>query len=102
MARDERVFTMIIEHELMHQETLLYMMQQLPYDQKARPSWLPAPRSGGDGRPHRAGARGNGHARMRAHRPRFRLDNEFPSVQVFVPAFTVDETPVRTCNSSPS
>src|SRR5206468_6985117 len=41
MARDERVFTMLIEHELMHQETLLYMMQQLPYDQKLRPSWLP-------------------------------------------------------------
>ena len=51
MARDERVFTMIIEHELMHQETLLYMMQQLPFDQKVRPSWMPGPDLGRGGRP---------------------------------------------------
>ncbi len=41
MARDGRVFLMVIEHELMHQETLLYMVQQLGYDQKIRPGWLP-------------------------------------------------------------
>src|SRR2546427_10914761 len=32
MARDSRVFAMVIEHELMHQETLLYLLQRLPLE----------------------------------------------------------------------
>ena len=32
---------MVIEHEMMHQETLLYMMQRLPLPQKVKPAWLP-------------------------------------------------------------
>src|SRR6185436_10802175 len=54
MARDGRVFSMVIEHELMHQETLLYMLQRLPFD------W----------------------------------DNEFSALEVHVPAFRIDGTPV--------
>src|SRR5499426_2423024 len=34
MAHGGRVFQMVLEHEYMHQETLLYMIQQLPADQK--------------------------------------------------------------------
>src|ERR1051325_5282516 len=41
MAREGRVFAMVAEHEQMHQETLLYMMQRLPQSQKVRPSWAP-------------------------------------------------------------
>ncbi|HZE37099.1 MAG TPA: SUMF1/EgtB/PvdO family nonheme iron enzyme [Candidatus Eisenbacteria bacterium] len=95
MARDERVFTMIIEHELMHQETLLYMMQQLPYDQKVRPAWLPRTPLG-RGRPPATARVPAGTVTLGCELTdlAFGWDNEFPSVQVFVPAFTVDETPV--------
>ena len=50
MARDARVFSMVIEHELMHQETLLYMLQELSDERKIRPAWLP-PAVMGRGRP---------------------------------------------------
>ena len=36
LHRSEAVFT-ILEHEAMHQETLLYMWHRLPFDQKRRP-----------------------------------------------------------------
>jgi formylglycine-generating enzyme required for sulfatase activity len=36
LDRAEAVFT-ILEHEAMHQETLLYMWHRLPFDQKRRP-----------------------------------------------------------------
>src|SRR5262249_40165889 len=39
MAQNGRVFAMVVEHELMHQETLLYMIQQLVPALKVRPSW---------------------------------------------------------------
>jgi len=95
MARDERVFTMIIEHELMHQETLLYMMQQLPSDRKVRPSWMPGPELGRGRRPATvrvpAGVATLG---CELADVSFGWDNEFPSAQIFVPGFRVDETPV--------
>src|SRR6266404_7935217 len=50
MPREGRVFAMVAEHELMHQETLLYMLQRLPLEQKVRPSWVP-PLVLGPGRP---------------------------------------------------
>ena len=37
LDRAEAVFT-ILEHEAMHQETLLYMWHRLPFDQKRRPA----------------------------------------------------------------
>src|SRR6185503_9608197 len=37
MGQGGRVLQMVLEHEYMHQETLLYMMQQLPVAQKIRP-----------------------------------------------------------------
>lgn len=95
MARDERVFTMVIEHELMHQETLLYMMQQLAFDLKVRPSWLP-PVTLGRGRPPATVQVPAGTATLGAGLTdlSFGWDNEFPPVQVFVPSFRVDQTPV--------
>ena len=41
MAENGRVLAMVVEHEMMHQETLLYMVQQLAPELKTRPSWLP-------------------------------------------------------------
>lgn len=46
LHRAEAVFT-ILEHEAMHQETLLYMWHRLPFDQKRRPSGY-RPRVEGD------------------------------------------------------
>jgi hypothetical protein len=37
MAEKGRAFEMVLEHEYMHQETLLYMLQELPLEQKNRP-----------------------------------------------------------------
>ena len=95
MARDGRVFTMIIEHELMHQETLLYMMQRLDLSLKVRPGWVP-PVPIGHARPPvmvhvPAGpvTLGAGLAELG-----FGWDNESPSHEVVVPGFRIDETPV--------
>ena len=41
MAQDGRAFEMVLEHEYMHQETLLYMMHELPLDKKNRPTKSP-------------------------------------------------------------
>ena len=41
MAQGGRVFEMILEHEYMHQETLMYMMQQMTSDAKLRPRNFP-------------------------------------------------------------
>ncbi len=95
MARDNRVFSMIIEHEQMHQETLLYMLQRLAFGQKMRPAWLP---------PHVLSA---GRSAIEVGIPpgtatlgavfddlTFGWDNEFPSLEVSVPGFAMDSTAV--------
>lgn len=86
----EAVFT-ILEHEAMHQETLLYLWHRLPYDQKRRPAAY-APRT--EGAPP---------SRDRVHVPagraalgvngdavEFSWDNERPAYQEDVPAFDID------------
>ena len=95
MARDARVFSMVIEHELMHQETLLYMLQELAHEWKIRPAWLP-PAVMGLGRPPATVPVAAGTATLGAELRdvSFAWDNESPSVQVFVPAFRIDATPV--------
>ena len=45
LDRAEAVFT-ILEHEVMHQETLLYMWHQLPFAQKRKPAGY-QPQTGG-------------------------------------------------------
>ena len=95
MAREGRVFAMVAEHELMHQETLLYMMQRLPLAQKARPSWVP-PLVLGPGRPAGKIAIPAGSTTLGARFDElpFGWDNEFAAVEVPVPAFRIDGTPV--------
>jgi hypothetical protein len=41
-----RVYHLGMEHEMMHQETLLYMYQQLDSKYKHKPNWIPAPITG--------------------------------------------------------
>jgi gamma-glutamyl hercynylcysteine S-oxide synthase len=86
----EGLFT-ALEHEAMHQETLLYMWHRLPYDRKRKPAVLRyevgvgAPPQATVGIP--AGA-----ARLGADRAAvvFGWDNEFDAHTVHVPAFEID------------
>lgn len=95
MARNGRVFEMVLEHEYMHQETLLYMMQELPIDKKNRPDGgvrysfeAPAP-----SHPIVIAA---GKARLgaRFENLHFGWDNEFSEVTVEVPEFAIDSMAV--------
>ena len=83
---------LILEHEEMHQETLLYMLHRLPLSAKNRPAGAepleaeaapPAPRE------VRVDA---GCATLGARRREiaFGWDNEFPRRETFVPGFSID------------
>jgi formylglycine-generating enzyme required for sulfatase activity len=95
MAREGRIFSMVIEHELMHQETLLYMLQRLPLERKPRPAGLP-PYVLGPGRPAGPVEVPAGPATLGARFDElpFGWDNEFSALEVHVPAFRVDATAV--------
>ena len=105
MHRAQALYT-ALEHEAMHQETLLYMWHRLPYEQKINKvlppkggsykenSWLPALA----GRTSESGGRTSavripaGTATLGADRERipFGWDNEFDEHRVEVPAFDID------------
>jgi ergothioneine biosynthesis protein EgtB len=95
MQRAQALYT-ALEHEAMHQETLLYMWHRLPYEQKKGLADVSLPPSGGRSLPARST-----HARVRipagvatlgADRSRitFGWDNEFDEHRVDVPAFDID------------
>ena len=86
----EGVFT-LLEHEAMHQETLLYMWHQVPLGDKKRPGGY-APHAAGDPPVQRSVAVPAGIATLGARRgiARFGWDNEFEAHEVVVPAFEVD------------
>jgi ergothioneine biosynthesis protein EgtB len=96
LADRGRIWHIAIEHELMHHETLLYMMQQLRRDLLRRPDDLngyvttlgaaPATATVAAGRVTLGGD---------FDRQPFGWDNEFPAHEADVGAFTVDTTPVR-------
>ena len=81
----------ILEHEQMHQETLLYMWHRLPYAQKRAPADV-ALNPGGSPPPAELIAIPTGRATIGARRAEvaFGWDNEFEAVQVDVPAFAID------------
>jgi gamma-glutamyl hercynylcysteine S-oxide synthase len=95
-----------LEHEAMHQETLLYMWHRLPYEQKRPPLPLPITDSRypiSDGRSSQGVAATSaavvipgGDAVLGAERGAipFGWDNEFERHVVQVPAFEVDTFPV--------
>ncbi|HEV8719038.1 MAG TPA: SUMF1/EgtB/PvdO family nonheme iron enzyme [Candidatus Binatia bacterium] len=86
---------MALEHEYMHQETLLYTMQQLSLDKKRRPDSLP--RYSFQSRAHqRQIAIPAGKARLGAKftDSLFGWDNEFGEQVVDVPSFNIDCLPV--------
>ncbi len=96
LRRSEALFAMM-EHELMHQETLLYILHQLPHDQKRRPAG-PAPETaeiaetGCPAPPPETVRVPAGAAVLGASMEsvRFGWDNEFPALEVEVPAFDID------------
>jgi iron(II)-dependent oxidoreductase len=95
MQRAQALYT-ALEHEAMHQETLLYMWHRLPYEQKIRPDVVLPPEGGSPTRPPRSGE-GTvripaGVATLGANREviPFGWDNEFDEHQVHVPEFEID------------
>ena len=96
MAANGRIFSVTLEHEMMHHETLLYMFQRLPTDWKRRPNEVaeyvfrggrPAGTVDIDGGPVVLGAD--------FEKIQFGWDNEFPETAAEVAAFRIDRTPVR-------
>src|SRR5262245_58415431 len=89
---------MVVEHEMMHQETLLYMLHRLPVEDLVRPEWLPTPVLGmrwPSADPERVRvAAGIATLGARADATDFGWDNERPAAEVFVPVFRVEATPV--------
>jgi iron(II)-dependent oxidoreductase len=112
MRGAEALYT-ALEHEAMHQETLLYMWHRLPHDQKERPTYLPyetkaqvparatvkvsaGPATLGARRPSTGSgeapstASGQSAWTGSAQAITFGWDNEFDAHTVDVPAFDVD------------
>ena len=91
-----RILEVAVEHELMHQETLQYLLQQLPYEHKRHPE--PRPKYLFDGAaPAKRVLIGGGPVVLGADfdATPFGWDNEFPELEVTVDDFVVDRMPVR-------
>ena len=90
LDRAEAVFT-ILEHEVMHQETLLYMWQRLPFAQKRKPAGY-QPRVDGAAPPGEWIEIPAGCATLGVQRGTnaFGWDNEFSALSANVPAFTIE------------
>ncbi len=88
---DDYIFT-LIEHEFMHQETLLYMMHNMPYENKIEAApWKAAPPAHPErGREPRRIRIPAGRATLGGAAGAFGWDNEFPAHALDVPAFTID------------
>jgi formylglycine-generating enzyme required for sulfatase activity len=86
----------VLEHELMHHETLLYLLQELPFEDKVRASWWSAPVVGGDASELPAVRVPAGQVRLGADFDSipFGWDNEFPARSERVEAFELDALPV--------
>lgn len=81
----------ILEHEAMHQETLLYMWHQLPYHDKRRPHGYTPDVSGETPRAESVSIpAGRATLGARSGEIPFGWDNEFQSSVVDVPAFSID------------
>jgi iron(II)-dependent oxidoreductase len=92
-----------LEHEAMHQETLLYMWHRLPFEQKHRVAMRDARGANVGGARGEAGGASRGNIRVPAGvatlgatrgAVAFGWDNEFDAHDVHVPEFDVDVLPV--------
>src|SRR5690606_19550429 len=101
MRNAEGLYT-ALEHEAMHQETLLYMWHRLPYEQKVRPTYLPYETRGAV--PPRSAVKiPAGRATLGTSRGRvpFGWDNEFDAHVVEVEAFEIDAHSVTNADYLP-
>lgn len=91
LDRAEGAYTML-EHEAMHQETLLYMWHRLPSSLKRRPENAPPIVFGGPPPERRTVRVPAGRATLGARRGDipFGWDNEYSSLTVQVPEFEID------------
>jgi ergothioneine biosynthesis protein EgtB len=95
LADRGRVWHLVIEHELMHHETLLYMMHQLPRGVLRRTAGLPPYRPGEVLTTGRVAVPAGPVTLGAEFADReFGWDNEFPRLDVDVAAFDVDRYPV--------
>jgi ergothioneine biosynthesis protein EgtB len=89
MQHGEAIYT-ALEHEAMHQETLLYMWHRLPHAHKHKPVDLKY-ELGGSSVSREAVGIPAGEATLGSERARgFGWDNEFGELRVQVPAFEID------------
>ena len=96
LADHGRVYQLVIEHELMHHETLLYMLQQLDRRFLVRPADLPACRLGAGAAPGRVRVpKGEAIVGASFDSVPFGWDNEFEAQRSVVDSFEIDQTPVR-------
>lgn len=91
-AADTATFALVLEHELQHQETLLYLLHLLDPEYKRRPNRIVE-----SGRPDLAATNGRvrvpaGSFEMGARNGSFSYDNERPAHRVDVSSFRVDRT----------
>jgi ergothioneine biosynthesis protein EgtB len=90
LDRGEAAFA-ILEHEAMHQETLLYLWHRLPFEDKQQPAGY-APRTSGVEPRHEWIEVPAGRATLGVDRQSipFGWDNEFPSLTADVAAFEIE------------
>lgn len=89
--QDGRVFHLLLEHEWMHQETLLYILHQLPESLKRKPPGYVF--LGDTGAPDPITVEvPEGHVNLGARPGEFDFvwDNELPGYEQWVPAFRMD------------
>lgn len=91
---NSRLFSIVLEHEMMHQETQLYMAQELPLELKARPEELAYSFRGGEKAEEIKVPSGRATLGAPSARVEFGWDNEFQEQTVEVGSFTMDSTPV--------
>jgi ergothioneine biosynthesis protein EgtB len=92
-----RLLDLLLEHEMMHQETLLYMVHQLPESLKRRPPETTPPGTGraANSRPAPTMVTiPSGNAFLGSDRDEFAWDNERPTALETVPRFDIDSYPV--------
>ena len=91
-----RVLHLVIEHELMHHETLLYLLAAAPSGMVTRPSRVAAPVSGA-GKAAEMVSIDAGQVTIGAawEDLGFGWDNEFGQLVVDLPSFRIDSLPVR-------
>ena len=101
MKRGEAIYT-ALEHEAMHQETLLYMWHRLPHERKQRPTYLRYEHKG-EVPPQKSIRVPAGPATLGARREEipFGWDNEFDAHVIEVKAFDVDAHSVTNADYLP-